>query len=294
VGHKPLRILTRPMRAGAEITVERRPEAEGAGEPARPSAAGLTTRARQGAEKARAGQGAPQRHLELRVLLLDRYLLVVDKPAGLLSEHDRFGSPSVESLAPRLLAAKGERPERSQLWLVHRLDAGTSGVLVLARTPMAAQVLGEAFREGKAKKTYLALVQGRLEGEHGVDAPIGRAERTRHAVSPTGKPARTHVTALSGNDVATLVRASPETGRTHQIRVHLTHLGHPLWGDGLYGGPTYTPGARAVPVPRPLLHARRLVVAHPKTGQILTLEAPVPSDFTQLAAILGLTFPEST
>jgi 23S rRNA pseudouridine1911/1915/1917 synthase len=282
VGAKTIRILTRPVRAGVEISIS---AGTGSGTGEEAPATGAPGRERG------AGAVPVREHPALGVLFVDKYLLVVDKPAGLLSEHDRFGSPSVESLAPQMLAARGEKGERTHVWLVHRLDAGTSGVLLLARTPMAAQVLGDAFRGRDVEKRYLALCRGRLEGEPVVDAPIARAERTRHVVAADGKPARTRLRALAATDTASLVEAVPETGRTHQIRVHLTHLGHPLWGDGLYGGPMYTPGAGARPVPRPMLHARELRLAHPKTREPLRFAAPPPADLVALARELGLAAP---
>jgi 23S rRNA pseudouridine1911/1915/1917 synthase len=256
VNGKQVRIQTRPVRAGAEVSIE--PEAT-------------------------AAVVAPR--LELEVLAIDRYLVAINKPAGLLSEHDRFGSPSLEELLPAMLRARGER---DRVWLVHRLDAGTSGVIVVARTPMAVKALSEQFHDGKARKQYLALCCGRLEGERLIEAPIGRALRTRHEVRADGKPAATRIVSLDANDTASLVRAEPRTGRTHQIRVHLAHLGHPLWGDRLYGGPAYTPGASAEPIARPMLHAARLALAHPKTGAPLVFEATPPVDFLALTVRLGL------
>ncbi len=257
VDGKPVRILTRPVARGSEVCVRADP-----------------------ASVSRKAVPAP-----LAVLYSDRYIVVVNKPAGLLSEHDRFGSPSLESVVPAWLRQHGES---ERLWLVHRLDAGTSGVLVMTRTPMATHRLGDAFRRGEVRKEYLALCVGRFVGEQVVDAPIARAERTRHAVAQAGKPARTHLTSLSTTGGAALVLAEPRTGRTHQIRVHLAHLGHPLFGDRLYGGPMYTEGAAPLAVPRPMLHAARLHFAHPKSGKQLTFVAPVPSDFAELCKDLGL------
>jgi 23S rRNA pseudouridine1911/1915/1917 synthase len=276
VSGRPVRILTRPMKAGAEIEVSLSGEkvSEGAPRPALPTT-----------------QRPSARHAPLGVLYLDYYLLLLDKPAGLLTEHDRFGSPSLESLAPAVLAEAGERGARTKVWLVHRLDAGTSGVVVLARTPTAASALGDAFRLGEVHKTYLALCQGSFRGEQLVDAPIARALRTRHAVSPGGKPARTRVEGLADSPIASLVCATPATGRTHQIRVHMAHLGHPLLGDGLYGGPMYTSDVESAPIGRPMLHAARLALVHPKTGEKLEITAPLPDDFVRLAGRLGLAVP---
>ena len=277
VGNKPLRILTKPMRAGLEISIRRTAaDAEPRAATAAPVATGRPT------------GSSPE---TLRVLFVDRYLLVLDKPARLLTEQDRFGSPAVESIAPTLLAKMGERGGRTRVWLVHRLDAGTSGVVVLARTPMAAKALGEAFRTGTVHKTYFALCKGRFVGTRTLDAAIARAERTRHVVSAAGKPARTLLVGVAATEVASLVRAEPETGRTHQIRVHLTHLGHPLLGDGLYGGPMYTQSAEPQPIGRPMLHAARIVFPHPKTGAPTEFRVAPPADFATLAAALALDLP---
>lgn len=282
VGGKPMRILTRPMKSGATIEIC-------------PPSAAVETTGSPGAHAAAHSQSqdllTAQPHPALSVLYLDGYLLVINKPARLLTEHDRFGSPSVESLAPAILVAAGERGAHTRIWLVHRLDAGTSGVVVLARTPMAASTLSEAFRMGGIHKTYLALCQGAYVGEQRVDAPIARDIRTRHRVSSQGKSAQTQFSALATGVWASLVQAEPLTGRTHQIRVHLTHLGHPLLGDGLYGGPMYTSDREPVPIGRPMLHAARIVFTHPKTGARMEFSAPLPDDFARLAARLHLVLP---
>jgi RluA family pseudouridine synthase len=262
VAGRVVRILTRPIRAGAEVLV-----APGEAKPA------VTERRDGGA------------HEQPTIVYCDRHLLVVDKPAGLLSERDRFGSPSLEDLAPAILRQRGERDE---VWLVHRLDAGTSGVMLLARSKAASATLGAAFRDGEVDKTYLAICRGRLGTAQTIDAPIARGERTRHVVNPAGKPARTVVAPLAEAASATLVRALPATGRTHQIRVHLAHLGHPLYGDRLYGGPMYTDEVPPIAVGRPMLHARAVEVRHPKTGERLRFAAPPPEDFQELARRLGL------
>lgn len=256
--------------------------------------------------KTTASKGASPRP-QLQILEEDRYFVVVNKPAGLLSEKDRFGAPAVETVLPKMLT---HRPRG--LWLVHRLDAGTSGVMILAKTPMASAHFGECFRTGKVHKEYLALCQWPKEPTplHGlldqsgegtssvvyeIDAPLGRIRGTQQGVRKDGKPAQTKVMVLSqhgeGEGAAALVRALPKTGRTHQIRVHLAHIGHPLWGDGLYGGARYDFGTPPAAIGRPMLHAHRLQLTHPKDGTPLNFEVPPPADFLNLAQGLGVGSP---
>ena len=267
VNGKPVRILTRPIKQGAclEVAAERE----------------------QTVAVAVPEPGA-QAHPTVEILYLDKYVVAVNKPARLLSERDRFGSPSLESVLPKLLAARGER--NTKLWLVHRLDAGTSGVMVLARTPTAVKELSETFRRANARKTYLALCVGVLARAQLIDAPLGRAQGTRHQVTASGKPAQTHVelAAAAPDGSACVVRARPRTGRTHQIRVHLSHLGHPLWGDRLYGGPGLSREQPPRSIGRAMLHARALVLPHPLLERPLELQAPPPEDFCALAAAFGI------
>ncbi len=267
VNKRVVRILTRPVRVGAQVHVAQ-PEVE-APNPV-----------------PRALEGRP----DVEILYIDRWLVVVNKPARLLSEADRFGSPSLESVVPGMLRARGER---SDVWLVHRLDAGTSGVLVMARSVQAARLVGESFREAVVRKRYLALCQGVLSKAQVVDAPLARQRGTKHGVDAAGKPARTAVEPLVPGPHATLVLARPTTGRTHQIRVHMMHLGHPLLGDRLYGGPGFTSGQPPQAIGRAMLHAQRLVLPHPKKGETLVFEAPPPDDFLDTARAFGIEMPKA-
>ena len=259
VNRRVLRILAREISAGATIVVA---------EASRPILA-----------------PTPASQPRVRILYLDKAMVAIAKPAGLLSERDRFGSPSLESVVPAMLAAAGERAD---LWLVHRLDAGTSGVMIMARTAPAARRFNEAFREGGANKIYWALCRGKAPAQHVVDAPIARAQGVRHMVSEAGKPACTHLRRLAATASASWVEALPQTGRTHQIRVHLAHVGHPILGDRLYGGPGYTEDSAAHAIPRPMLHAHQLTIAHPKDGHPMVLQAEAPQDFQELARHLQL------
>lgn len=233
------------------------------------------------------------------VLYADTDLIVVDKPAGLVVHHGagHSGGTLVDGLLARFpdLAelARAAVGDPARPGIVHRLDKGTSGLLVVARTPAAHRELSDQLRRHDADRHYLALVVGSVEAEAGqVDAPIGRSSRRpdRMAVTASGRPARTsyRVRRRFGQPLAaTLVEASLETGRTHQVRVHLAAIGHPVVGDDRYGG------ARARPAPlvsrlapgRLLLHAWRLAVTHPD-GRRLTWESPLPADLQGVLAEL--------
>lgn len=268
VNGETTRILSRTYAAGRQIEVA------------------VESNESAGALRPDSGQASPVRESErhqspaLQVLFEDRHLLVLNKPAGLLSESTE-GAASVLDLARRLSSAK-------RLWLVHRLDANTSGVIVLARTRQASAALGDAFRHGRVRKDYLALCAGVLRSRQDINAPIGRIHGTRHGVTLGGKPASTIVEPLASSATVTLVHAAPRTGRTHQIRVHLAHLGHPLLGDGLYGGPRYTDAIPPQPIARTMLHAARLTLPHPATGEPMQFATPAPADFTELCALHGL------
>lgn len=223
------------------------------------------------AEGGRTGEEAPALDRG-RLLLADADLVFVDKPAGIPSQ-------------PTLTSDRGHLPELvgallgSPVTLVHRLDRETSGVTVLARTPAAARRLADAFRDGTPEKTYLALCARAPSPPEGrIDAPLGKDPRHpgRRMVREGGEAAATRYRTLAvGPGGAALVEARPETGRTHQIRAHLAHLGAPLLGDARYGGPRMV---GELPVPRVMLHALRLEVDHPSTGERIAVTAPVPAD----------------
>ena len=217
----------------------------------------------------------------------DPDLLVVDKPAGLVV-HPGAGHDSrtlVHGLLARYpdIAGVGD-PHRPGI--VHRLDRGTSGLLVVARTERAHQLLVEQMRAHQPERVYCALVQGHPEAPSGlIDAPIGRSSRNpqRMTLTDRGRPARTRYTVerrYAQPARVALLECQLETGRTHQIRVHLRAIGHPVIGD-----PTYGPG-RADDVfglSRPFLHARSLSFSHPVSGRTVQAESPLPDD---LAAVL--------
>lgn len=215
----------------------------------------------------------------------DADLVVVDKPAGLVV-HPGAGHADgtlVSGLLARYpeLAGVGD-PARPGI--VHRLDRGTSGLLAVARTGEAHRALTAQLADHTAGRRYLALVAGHVAEDRGVvDAPIGRSDRTptRMAVSSQGRPARTSYTVrrrLVQPLAATLLEVSLETGRTHQVRVHLSAIDHPVVGDERYGGPTL-PGLE-----RPFLHAAELALDHPRTGQRLRWRSPLPPELEAVLA----------
>jgi 23S rRNA pseudouridine1911/1915/1917 synthase len=220
-----------------------------------------------------------------RLLFADDHLAAVDKPAGVPAQATLTTD---RGTLPELVGALLGAP----VTLVHRLDRETSGVTVFARTREAAAALAEAFRVGTPEKTYLALTarppsppEGRLEAALGKDPTRPGLRR----VSPAGEPAATRYRTLATGPGGALVEARPETGRTHQIRVHLAHLGAPLLGDARYGGPRRV---GEVEIPRVMLHARRLELVHPVTGAPLAFEAPVPEDLrAACAALVGTALP---
>ena len=226
----------------------------------------------------------------VRILHEDEALLAVDKPAGALCVRGRMGEAE-PSLMDELASARGEK-----LFIVHRLDRNTSGVLIFARTSEAHRVLGQAFEQGKVEKSYLALVRGAPQAEFTVEVPLVDARRgkTRPAAEgETGKPSLTvfRLVERFGEKFA-LVEALPKTGRTHQIRVHLKYAGFPLAVDPQYThverivrGDLGLAPADEVVLARTPLHARRVRLTHPATGLPLEIESGLPDD---LQSALGL------
>jgi 23S rRNA pseudouridine1911/1915/1917 synthase len=216
---------------------------------------------------------------EPRVVHLDEALAVVDKPAGLVvhpaPSHD--GPTLVDELAEIL--GGGADPERPGI--VHRLDKGTSGLLVVARGNEAHAALQEQVRRRQVERVYLALAGGRLASRTGtIDAPIGRAARERHRMAVSGaasRQARTHFAVLELLPRETYLEARLETGRTHQIRAHFAAIGHPLTGDPTYGG------AERYGLRRQFLHAHRLSFRHPSSGEEMSFSSELPDDL--LAAL---------
>jgi 23S rRNA pseudouridine1911/1915/1917 synthase len=211
---------------------------------------------------------------DLQIVHLDDSLAVVDKPAGLVVHPaPSHQGPTLVSELAEILGG-GSEPERPGI--VHRLDKGTSGLLVVARDDEAHAALQEQVRARDVERVYLALAGGRLASRTGtIDAPIGRASRQRHRMAVSGaasRQARTHFTALELLPRETYLEARLETGRTHQIRAHFAAIGHPLTGDPTYGG-TVRYGLE-----RQFLHAHRLSFRHPRSGEQLNFTSSLPED----------------
>ncbi len=209
-----------------------------------------------------------------RILHLDDDLAVVDKPAGLVVHPaPSHSGPTLVSELEEVLGGGGD-PERPGI--VHRLDKGTSGLLVVARTDEAHAALQAQVKRREVERVYLALAGGRLASRTGtIDAPIGRASRQRHRMAVAGaasREARTHFTVLELLSAETYLEARLETGRTHQIRAHFAAIGHPLSGDTTYGG------EERHGLERQFLHAHRLAFTHPVSGERLELTSPLPPD----------------
>jgi 23S rRNA pseudouridine1911/1915/1917 synthase len=208
----------------------------------------------------------------------DEHLLVVRKPAGLPThptENRRGGTVVNRLLGMGIPLAPRGGPLRPGI--VHRLDAGTSGLLVVASDDETFEGLVATFKRHEAARAYLALVRGGVPYDRfEVDAPLGRAGARIRVEATGGREASTGFEVRERFDRATLLEAEPRTGRTHQIRVHLSSIGHPILGDRRYGGAGED--ARELGLERPFLHAWRIVFDHPITGERIDLEDPLPPD----------------
>jgi 23S rRNA pseudouridine1911/1915/1917 synthase len=235
--------------------------------------------------------------IPLDILFEDESLIVVNKPVGLLvhpSNTEKSGT-LLNALAYHFWQTEGDaiRPG-----LIHRLDRNTSGVIVLAKTARAHRTLSKHFRERWVKKSYLALVRGRVERDSGeVDAPIGSIQKDREKIWPHwrvmkekdgGKPAQTRYKVVRRFAAHTLLELEPLTGRTHQIRIHCDLIGHPLVGDPIYASSVEGVDSLAAQhkIKHHLLHAFRLVFRHPAGGRELNIEAPMPQMLRDLIAKL--------
>jgi 23S rRNA pseudouridine1911/1915/1917 synthase len=231
--------------------------------------------------------------LPLDVVFKDRALIVINKPAGMVV-HPGAGNAG-HTMQNALLAFDPKLAVVPRAGIVHRLDKDTSGLLVVARTPEVHKTLVEALAAREVERHYTALCTGVMTGGGTVDEPIGRhrSQRTKMTVRADGRPAVTHYRVLNRFRGHTLVRAELESGRTHQIRVHLGHIGYPIVGDPVYGGRRRIPAGISPELvdalsgfKRQALHAARLALVHPVSGKEMEWEAPLPADMTALVAAM--------
>ena len=238
---------------------------------------------------------ATPQSVEFEVVFEDDSLLVINKPAGLVV-HPGAGNPD-QTLVNGLLAYRAELGVLPRAGIIHRLDKDTSGLLLIAATPATQQTLIRDLAARTVERRYLAITEGRLVAGRNIEAPIGRdpRNRTRQKVRKDGRAALTRIRVLERFERHSLIEAQLETGRTHQIRVHLADIGHPLVGDRRYGARGKVPsGATAELVtllhqfPRQALHAYKLGITHPVSGEEMHFEAPLPEDIDGLLAALRI------
>ncbi len=233
---------------------------------------------------------APEEKLDggIPVVYEDEHVIIVDKPVGVAAHPSPgWSGPTVpgQLTAAGVILASAGPSEREGI--VHRLDVGTSGLMAVAKTDLAYSALKEAFRNREVDKTYHAVAQGHPDPTSGtVDAPIGRHPHAdyRFAVTSDGKPSITHYEVLEMMPAASLLEINLETGRTHQIRVHMAALRHPLVGDITYGADPSL--AKRAGLTRQWLHAVRLSFTHPATGERLEVSSDYPDDLAAALTIL--------
>jgi len=231
--------------------------------------------------------------IALRLVHEDADVLVIDKPAGLVV-HPGAGNPR-HTLQNALLGLDPTLAALPRAGLIHRLDKDTSGLLVVARTPEAQTSLSRQLEARTMGREYVAVCVGVMTGGGTIDEPIGRhrGDRLRMAIRVSGRPAVTHYRVLERFRAHTYLSVKLETGRTHQIRLHLSHIKYPIVGDPVYGGRFGLPRGATLRLidtlrgfKRQALHAATLGFEHPRSGERLTLQSPVPPDFAQLLGVL--------
>jgi 23S rRNA pseudouridine1911/1915/1917 synthase len=256
-------------------------------------AAGSRVRVEMSLEKAAQPEILPE-SIALSLIHEDRDVLVIDKPAGLVV-HPGAGNPR-HTLQNALLGLDQALAALPRAGLIHRLDKDTSGLLVVARTPQALTSLSRQLEARTMAREYVAIAAGVMTGGGTIDEPIGRhrGDRLRMAVRVSGRTAVTHYRVLERFRAHTYLRVKLETGRTHQIRLHLAHIQYPIVGDPKYGGRLRLPrGADPHLIAilrefkRQALHAATLGFDHPRSGNRLTLQSPVPPDLARLLLALG-------
>ncbi len=249
--------------------------------------------------------------MEPKVIYEDTEILVLDKPSGItVNKSDTtkgektvqdwveayfvipnsFRDPGSNEMLKQVQHDNSEADFYKRAGIAHRLDKETSGILLVAKTPEAFLELQRQFKERIVKKTYLALVHGKVVPEEGIiSVPVGRLpwNRKRFGVIAGGRDSVTRYRVIQNsefkiqNEPMTLLELNPETGRTHQIRVHLKHIGHPIFGDSLYGGRKTARDDRKV-LPRVFLHAAKIAFMHPASHKQVVLESPLPDELKKL------------
>ncbi len=232
--------------------------------------------------------------MSLEIVHEDGELIVINKPPGLVV-HPGAGNPE-GTLLNALVAHAPKLAQLPRAGIVHRLDKDTSGLMVVAKTERARQNLIAQLQEHSVEREYLAIVNGVMVAGGTVEAPIGRhrTQRTRMAVSSQGKPAVSHYRVMKKYRAHTLVQVKLESGRTHQIRVHMAHLHHPVVGDPVYGGRLKIPAGASEKLKQVLrgfkrqaLHALKLSLTHPGTGKRAQWASSVPEDMNKLMEVLA-------
>ncbi|MFX4229088.1 MAG: 23S rRNA pseudouridine(1911/1915/1917) synthase RluD [Porticoccaceae bacterium] len=227
--------------------------------------------------------------IPLTILFEDEHLLVVDKPVGMVV-HPAAGNPD-GTLLNALLHHAPETGNVPRAGIIHRIDKDTSGLLVVAKTVEAQTSLVRQLQKRTVKREYFCVAEGQFTAGSTIEAPVGRHPRSRlkMAVVTNGKPAVTHYRIEERFFGHTLLRVQLETGRTHQIRVHMEHIKHPLVGDQLYGGRAKVPAGISKELreylrafPRQALHAAQLTLTHPASGEVMSWQSPLPEDIRQL------------
>lgn len=213
-------------------------------------------------------------HMELDILYEDEYLLAVNKPVNMASHpsHGHFGG----TLANGVFEYLSSSAERCRIHIVTRLDRNTTGVVLFAKSAYVHDLMSKKLRSGKLHKTYIALCEGITDSAGEIEAPIARSDGSiiTRTVRQDGAYARTGYKRLADNGSISLAEIYPYTGRTHQIRVHMSYIGHPLVGDDLYG-------AEPIPEQRHFLHCGKIEFEHPINGEKISVQADVPAEFSK-------------
>ena len=233
-------------------------------------------------------------NIALNIVFEDEDIIIINKPFGLVT-HPGAGNWN-GTLANALLYYDPELSKLDRAGIVHRLDKNTSGLMVIARNEKSQKYLVEQLQSHSVVREYSAIVYGHMISGGSVHDPIGRdpKDRIKQTVSSSGKDATTHYRVIDRFKSHTHVKAILETGRTHQIRVHLSHIGYPLLGDPMYGGRVRFPKKASeilkeslLGFKRQALHSKKLTLNHPSTGELMSWKAPLPDDMLELLAILN-------